>query len=465
MSGIHEECGVFGIYCRDGMNVVSAAYYALYALQHRGQESCGIAVNDDGVIRCVKNPGLVNEVITREAVETLGEGRMAVGHVRYGTSGADPRQNAQPLVVNHIKGYMALAHNGALTNARELREELELRGSIFHDQRFGSFLRHHARAALLKVDRGGRFPEHGRAQGRVFDGRHVAAKLIAARDPLASGRCAWAGSAKMRCSRRRAARSTPSARRSNATSSRGDRRRRRGRRPALTARTSASSRSAPAFRVHPFCPPGLGHRRQFRSLMARARGFVPRAGAPRAGGRGHRRAGFRPDAAIGFPASPASRMASGLSRTIHRLHLHPADAGRPGETRCASSFNVASLRCAASAWCRWTIPSCAADLGAHRQRCCARRGRPRCTCARPRRSLRIPATSAPTSTAATGSSPAAGIRWIRSRTSADSLGFLSVDRRGQARGQFPWLLHGLLHGNYPDPKNPGKCHLSADFRR
>ncbi len=132
MSGIHEECGVFGIYCRDGMNVVSAAYYALYALQHRGQESCGIAVNDDGVIRCVKNPGLVNDVITREAVETLGEGRMAVGHVRYGTSGADPRQNAQPLVVNHIKGYMALAHNGALTNARELREELELRGSIFH---------------------------------------------------------------------------------------------------------------------------------------------------------------------------------------------------------------------------------------------------------------------------------------------------------------------------------------------
>ncbi len=132
MSNLHEECGVFGIFCRDDTNVVSAAYYALYALQHRGQESCGIAVNDDGVIRCVKNPGLVNEVITREAVETLGEGKMAVGHVRYGTSGADPRQNAQPLVINHVKGYMALAHNGALTNAKELREELELRGSIFH---------------------------------------------------------------------------------------------------------------------------------------------------------------------------------------------------------------------------------------------------------------------------------------------------------------------------------------------
>ena len=132
MSNIHEECGVFGIYSRDGMNVVSAAYYALYALQHRGQESCGIAVNDGGVIRCYKNPGLVNDVITHDAVETLGTGTMAVGHVRYGTSGADPRQNAQPLVVNHVKGYMALAHNGALTNARELREELELKGSIFH---------------------------------------------------------------------------------------------------------------------------------------------------------------------------------------------------------------------------------------------------------------------------------------------------------------------------------------------
>ena len=132
MSNIHEECGVFGIYSRDGMNVVSAAYYALYALQHRGQESCGIAVNDGGVIRCYKNPGLVNDVITHDAVETLGTGTMAVGHVRYGTSGADPRQNAQPLVVNHVKGYMALAHNGALTNAGELREELELAGAIFH---------------------------------------------------------------------------------------------------------------------------------------------------------------------------------------------------------------------------------------------------------------------------------------------------------------------------------------------
>lgn len=123
--------GIFGIYSRDNTNVVSAAYYGLYALQHRGQMSCGIAVNDDGVIRCVKNSGLVNEVITREAVEQLGEGQMAVAHVRYGRYVSDPDRNAEPLVINHIKGYMALAHNGTLTNARELREELELCGSIF----------------------------------------------------------------------------------------------------------------------------------------------------------------------------------------------------------------------------------------------------------------------------------------------------------------------------------------------
>ncbi len=129
---LHEECGIFGIYSRDNANVVSAAYYALFALQHRGQESSGIAVNEDGLIRCVKDTGIIRDVMTREALEQLGNGTMAIGHVRYGTSGADPRQNAQPLVVNHVKGGMALAHNGALTNADVLREELELRGSIFH---------------------------------------------------------------------------------------------------------------------------------------------------------------------------------------------------------------------------------------------------------------------------------------------------------------------------------------------
>ncbi len=129
---LHEECGLFGIYAPDGADVASACYYALYALQHRGQEHCGIAVNDRGVINCRKDKGLVNDVFTKDDLIALGGGQMGLGHVRYGTSGATRRSNAQPLVVNHIKGSMALAHNGALTNADKLREELELKGSIFH---------------------------------------------------------------------------------------------------------------------------------------------------------------------------------------------------------------------------------------------------------------------------------------------------------------------------------------------
>ena len=128
---IHEECGVFGIYTNEVSDVAASTYYGLYALQHRGQESCGIAVNDDGIIACHHDVGLVNDVFTNETLSKLGMGKIAVGHVRYGTTGANSRGNAQPLVVNHIKGCMALAHNGNLTNDHELREELELNGSIF----------------------------------------------------------------------------------------------------------------------------------------------------------------------------------------------------------------------------------------------------------------------------------------------------------------------------------------------
>ena len=129
---VHEECGVFGIYRRERSNVASDCYYALYALQHRGQESCGIAVNDRGVIHCYKELGLVNDVFNSDRLNEIGMGHMAIGHVRYGTMGMNPRLNAQPMVVNHIKGALALAHNGALSNAVNLREKLELEGSIFH---------------------------------------------------------------------------------------------------------------------------------------------------------------------------------------------------------------------------------------------------------------------------------------------------------------------------------------------
>lgn len=129
---LHEECGVFGIYSNDDIDVVSSAYYALYALQHRGQESCGIAVCDDGVIKGFNDAGLVNDVFTQDVIKNLGGGNMAIGHVRYGMNKDEsPRRNAQPLIVTHIKGNMALCNNGMLTNYAELREELELKGVIF----------------------------------------------------------------------------------------------------------------------------------------------------------------------------------------------------------------------------------------------------------------------------------------------------------------------------------------------
>lgn len=124
-----EECGVFAIYDPDG-NCAQSTYYGLYALQHRGQESCGIAVNKDRDIFHYKDMGLVNEVFTQDILEKL-EGTMAVGHVRYSTTGESLRENAQPLVLRYAKGNIALAHNGNLVNKNELVEELSQTGAIF----------------------------------------------------------------------------------------------------------------------------------------------------------------------------------------------------------------------------------------------------------------------------------------------------------------------------------------------
>ena len=129
---IHEECGVFGIFAPQTQDVASTAYYALFALQHRGQESAGIVVNRDGVFNSYKDSGLVNDVFTADRLKKLGEGEMAIGHVSYSTTGDSGRENAQPVVVNHLKGNMALAHNGNLVNSYELRSALEEEGSIFH---------------------------------------------------------------------------------------------------------------------------------------------------------------------------------------------------------------------------------------------------------------------------------------------------------------------------------------------
>lgn len=131
---LKEECGVFGMYDFDGGDVASAIYYGLFALQHRGQESCGIAVSDTrgpkGIVKSHKGMGLVNEVFTPDVLAGL-KGDIGLGHTRYSTAGSSTRENAQPLVLNYIKGTLGLAHNGNLINAPELRRELEYTGAIF----------------------------------------------------------------------------------------------------------------------------------------------------------------------------------------------------------------------------------------------------------------------------------------------------------------------------------------------
>ena len=131
---IHEECGVFGIYDMDGNDVASTIYYCLFALQHRGQESCGSAVTDTsgpkGLVLSHKGMGLCNEVFTPEDLESM-KGNIGVGHTRYSTAGSSTRENAQPLVLNYIKGTLGLAHNGNLINTPQLRQELARTGAIF----------------------------------------------------------------------------------------------------------------------------------------------------------------------------------------------------------------------------------------------------------------------------------------------------------------------------------------------
>ncbi len=127
---LKEECGVFGIYNNDDNDTGRIVYYGLFALQHRGQESCGIAVTDDTVVKQYKDMGLVPEVFSEDVVEKL-TGKIGIGHVRYSTAGGSLRNNAQPLVSRYVKGTLALAHNGNLVNANEIRHELQQEGMIF----------------------------------------------------------------------------------------------------------------------------------------------------------------------------------------------------------------------------------------------------------------------------------------------------------------------------------------------
>lgn len=182
---IHEECGVFGIWQPQSGPVAHSAYAGLFSLQHRGQEAAGIAVSERGVFRHHKDVGLVSEVFAGESLRQLGEGNIAVGHVRYSTSGRPDRRNAQPVVVQHRKGSMALCHNGNLVNSGQLREALELEGCIFHttsDTEVISYLITRKRLYCGSIE------EALERTMEVIDGAYSLvlmspAKLIAARDP------------------------------------------------------------------------------------------------------------------------------------------------------------------------------------------------------------------------------------------------------------------------------------------
>lgn len=151
---LHEECGVFGIYDFDGNDIASTIYYGLFALQHRGQESCGIAVSDTngpkGQVSVYKGMGLVNEVFTQEELQKL-KGNIGVGHTRYSTAGSSTRENAQPLVLNYVKGTLGLAHNGNLINALELRKELEYTGAIFQTTIDSEVIAYHIARERIKT--------------------------------------------------------------------------------------------------------------------------------------------------------------------------------------------------------------------------------------------------------------------------------------------------------------------------
>lgn len=186
---MHEECGVFGIYDFDGNDVANTIYYGLFALQHRGQESCGIAVSDTsgpkGKVNSLKGMGLVNEVYTPETLGKL-KGNIGVGHVRYSTAGASTIENAQPLVLNYVKGTLGLAHNGNLVNAPELRRELELTGAIFQTTIDSEVIAYHIARERVKC---GSVEEAVKRALRKVKGSYSLVimsprKLIGARDPF-----------------------------------------------------------------------------------------------------------------------------------------------------------------------------------------------------------------------------------------------------------------------------------------
>ncbi len=192
---VHEECGVFGVYDTEGRNVAPMVYYGLFALQHRGQESCGIAVSDRGVVSYHKDMGLVGDVFAKEELHKL-TGDIAIGHVRYSTTGSSVRSNAQPLVTHYVKGWLAVAHNGNLINNNQVRREMMDRGMIFQtsvDSEVISYLIAQARVHTKSIEAAMQevIPQLKGAYSLVIMSPR---KLVAVRDPygfrpLCIGKC------------------------------------------------------------------------------------------------------------------------------------------------------------------------------------------------------------------------------------------------------------------------------------
>ena len=187
-TGLGQECGVFGAYDMDGGDVAPSVYYGLFALQHRGQESCGIAVTDtygERKVHFKKGLGLVNEVFDEESLQTL-KGNLGVGHVRYSTAGGSKVENAMPLVINYVKGTLAIAHNGNLTNAIELRRELEYTGAIFQTTIDSEVIAYHIARERLNVSMAEEAVK--RAMGKIKGAYALVVssprKMIGARDPF-----------------------------------------------------------------------------------------------------------------------------------------------------------------------------------------------------------------------------------------------------------------------------------------
>jgi amidophosphoribosyltransferase len=175
LKGMNEECGVFGVWGHP--DAAQITYYGLHALQHRGQEGTGIVVTDGETVKGVKGEGLVTEVFNAEAMKELKHGKSAIGHVRYATAGGTGYENVQPLVFHFQTGSLALAHNGNLVNAIQLKSQLEGQGSIFQTSSDTEVLAH-------LIRRGGHVPFKERVKNALSMIKGAYAFLIMTEDQM-----------------------------------------------------------------------------------------------------------------------------------------------------------------------------------------------------------------------------------------------------------------------------------------